>query len=143
MPELQIHLFGAPLIKVDHVPVETGRPRAIALLAYLAVTNRPDTRDALATLLWSDYTEVNARAALRGVLNSLKAALGDTWLQSEREMIALRQDEYSWVDVSEFRRLLTESQAYGPEDEPKWPQLGDQLVMAEALLRHDFLPVFK
>ena len=142
MPQLQIHLFGAPLIKVDHVPVETGRRKAIALLAYLAVTNRPHTRDALATLLWSDYTEVNARAALRGVLNSLKAALGDTWLQSEREMIALRQDEYSWVDVSEFRRFLAESQSHGPEDEPTWPQLSEQLASAEALFRDDFLAGF-
>ncbi|HLY27619.1 MAG TPA: hypothetical protein VKQ72_14840, partial [Aggregatilineales bacterium] len=108
MPRLHLHLIGAPLVEVDDVPIETGRRKAIALLAYLAVTNQPHTRDTLATLLWSDYSAVNARAALRGVLNSVRAAFGERWLQSEREMIALRQDEDSWVDVSEFRRLIAE-----------------------------------
>jgi DNA-binding SARP family transcriptional activator len=130
MPQLKIVLFGAPLIAVNEVPVDLGRRKAIALLAYLAVTDQSHTRDTLATLLWPDYSQINARSALRGVLNSLKAALGDHWLQTNRETVALKLDENSWVDVSEFRRLLTECQKHAHADALTCSQCNERLVKA-------------
>src|SRR5579863_9745427 len=109
MPHLKISLFGVPLIEVDHVPVKTSRRKAFALLAYLAVTNQPHSRETLATLLWPDDSQINALTTLRSVLKSLKAALGEHWLQSDRDLIALKQDDTSWVDVSDFRRLIADS----------------------------------
>ena len=46
-----ISLLGAPRIEVGGEPIEVDTRKAIALLAYLAVTQRRHTRDALAGLL--------------------------------------------------------------------------------------------
>lgn len=52
MPHLRLQLFGAPLLETEVVPVETGQREAIAVLAYLAVTRQPHTREILAALLY-------------------------------------------------------------------------------------------
>ena len=41
------------------------RRKAMALLAYLAVTGRSHSRDSLATLLWPELDQSTARARLR------------------------------------------------------------------------------
>ena len=56
MSTLKLHLFGAPRAEIDGIPVVTDTRKAIALLAYLAVTRQPQTRDALATLFWPELT---------------------------------------------------------------------------------------
>src|SRR5579871_4791106 len=138
MSQLKMTLFGMPQIEVDGLSIDLGRRKAIALLAYLAVTNQPHSRDTLATLLWPDYSQVNSRAVLRSVLKSVKAAFGGSWLQIERDAIALNQDENSWVDVSEFRRLIAESQAFGDADGSTWPSRSQLLANAVELYRDDF-----
>ena len=42
--------------------------KALALLAYLAVTGRPHSRDALAGLLWGEMPDAAAKANLRKIL---------------------------------------------------------------------------
>src|SRR5579859_1443162 len=142
MSHLKISLFGAPLIEVDHTPIEFGRRKAIALLAYLAVTDQPHTRDTLATLLWPDYGDVDARAYLRGALHSIRAALGENWLQSDREMIALQQNEDTWIDVREFRSLIAECQTHPHLDELACSPCSDRLRQAAELYRADFMVGF-
>ena len=65
MSHLALFLLGPPQIKLDNTPIEFDRRKAVALLAYLAVTGETHSRDTLATLLWSDYDQQRARAALR------------------------------------------------------------------------------
>ena len=55
MPRLTIRLFGSPELELSGRPVETDRRKAVALLAYLAVTGIPQSRDALAALFWPDF----------------------------------------------------------------------------------------
>src|SRR5687767_14668628 len=45
---LQIEVLGAPQIEVDGQPLVVDTRKAIALLAYLAVVDRPIARDSLA-----------------------------------------------------------------------------------------------
>ena len=66
MPHLMVRLFGAPAIEIDGTPVVMSNAKALALLAWLAVTGKPQTRGALALLLWPD--NINARTHLRGAL---------------------------------------------------------------------------
>ena len=72
MPRLALYLLGAPRIELDSESMHIGRTKAVALLAYLAVTGTPHSREALATLLWPESTSSRARASLRRVLVTLR-----------------------------------------------------------------------
>ena len=48
--ELSVYLLGLPRVEHEGQPIELKRRKATALLAYLVVTGRPHSRDALASL---------------------------------------------------------------------------------------------
>lgn len=106
--QLRIMLLGSPQIELDGVLLDTDRRKAIALLAYLAVTAVPHTRDTLATLFWPDSDQSRALAYLRRALWEANNFLGEGWLDVERDQIALRPGTAVWLDVVAFRALLDE-----------------------------------
>ena len=65
MSTLSLTLFGSPQIEHDGQPIKVNTRKAIALAAYLAITNQPHTRDHLANLLWPELNHRRSRAALR------------------------------------------------------------------------------
>ena len=65
MPHLDIRLLGPPRIELDGQPVTLPRAKATALLALLAVADAPQRRDTLATMLWPEQSQSQARAGLR------------------------------------------------------------------------------
>ena len=67
-PRLALYFLGAPRLELAGEPVSLSHHKALALLAYLAVTRQPHTRQALATLLWPDYEPGAARGELRRLL---------------------------------------------------------------------------
>lgn len=107
MPELRVSLFGAPQAGVGDTPVETDTRKAMALLAYLAVSEQPQRRATLAALLWPEADDAKARGALRRTLSVLRTALGDRWLGTDGETITLDRTDLR-VDVSEFRAATRE-----------------------------------
>lgn len=135
MSQLSICLFGPPILTLDGRQVVLDRWKAVALLAYLAVEDRPHRRDGLATLLWPELSQAKARNGLRRSLHALKQALVDQWLDASREMVELRRKPNLTVDVWRFRALL-KSQA-GTAG-PAAPALRE----AVALYRDDFLAEF-
>lgn len=84
MPDLRINLLGAPQLILDQTAVAPGHNKAIALLAYLAVTRRPHRREALATLLWPEFDGSSARRELRRMLWALNKTLGKGWLVADQ-----------------------------------------------------------
>ncbi|MFO7683033.1 MAG: BTAD domain-containing putative transcriptional regulator [Chloroflexota bacterium] len=73
---LQLTLLGQPEIRLDGVLLASRLPvKGVALLAYLAVTGQPCSREALAALLWGETPDAAARASLRVTLNRLPPAL--------------------------------------------------------------------
>ena len=106
MSQLALFLFGPPRIELTGAPVEIDRRKAVALLAYLAVTAETYSRDALATLLWPNYDQRRARAALRRVLVTLNQALPGSWLEVDRETIGLNNQANVWLDVAQFHHHL-------------------------------------
>jgi predicted ATPase/DNA-binding SARP family transcriptional activator len=106
MSRLRLKLLGPPRVDLDSEPVHLGRRKALALLAYLALTQRPHSRDALATLFWPNLDQSTSRARLRRVLAVLREGLGDGGIAADREAIALPPDTDLWTDVSEFHRLV-------------------------------------
>src|SRR5260370_15706352 len=107
MTRLRVSLLGAPRIEVGRKAIQTDTRKATALLAYLAVSERPQRRSTLAALLWPDTDEQKARGALRRTLSVLRSALGDRWLESEGETIDLDRKDLS-VDLLELRRAIRE-----------------------------------
>src|SRR5579859_6785544 len=105
---LALFLLGPPRIEHDGQALVLDRHKGLALMAYLAMSGQPQRRDTLAALLWPEQHQAGARAALRRTLAALKAALGDGWLQTDRETIGLSSDRTIWCDVLEFRQLLAD-----------------------------------
>jgi DNA-binding SARP family transcriptional activator len=79
MAHLSLSLLGLFQAELDGQQVtgfESNKVRA--LLAYLATeADRPHARQALAGLLWPDYTDRSALNNLRSALANLRHAIGD------------------------------------------------------------------
>jgi DNA-binding SARP family transcriptional activator len=136
-----ISLLGAPRIEHDGVPVEVDTRKAIALAAYLAVTKQGHTRDALAGLLWPEYNQSRARAALRRTLSSLGKARAEGWLHVDRESVELANDAIR-VDVTRFHDLLEECKGHGHPESEVCPECLPPLTEAVTLYRDDFMAGF-
>ena len=80
MSGLKLWLLGPPRLEQDGVALVLDRRKAVALLAYLVVTDEAHSRETLATLFWPDFDHKRARASLRRVLAALNKALGPGWL---------------------------------------------------------------
>ena len=135
MASLNIFLLGPPRIDLDEVPLEIKRRKAFALLIYLVLTGKPQSRDALAVLLWPDSSQSRARTALSRHLSELNKIVGEGWLRLERERVGLHPDRNVWLDVTEFQRTVTACpEAISDCLEP--------LSQAITLYRDDFLTGF-
>lgn len=79
MAPIAVRLFGSPTIlfpedSPEHAPLGG---KAMALLAYLLLQPGSHSRERLASLLWGDYPDAQARASLRQALKQLREAVGD------------------------------------------------------------------
>jgi DNA-binding SARP family transcriptional activator len=59
-----MRLLGPVTVEVDGSPLAVDTRKAVALLAYLAVTARPASRASVAALLWPESGDEEARGAL-------------------------------------------------------------------------------
>jgi DNA-binding SARP family transcriptional activator len=100
-------LLGPPRIDRAGAAIATDTRKAIALLAYLAMTGRPQARESLAALLWPDAEDARARGALRRTLSTLRTSLGGEELRTDGSRVAL-DDRAVEVDALRFRALVAE-----------------------------------
>src|SRR5579884_2043811 len=142
MSRLALFLLGPPGVERDGVLVEVDTRKAIALLAYLAITRQQQSRDTLATLLWPEYDQPHARATLRRTLSALNKALAGNWLEIGRETVSLKQNSDFWLDVEHFLHLLAQCQTHGHSSSEICSACLQPLTEAVALYRDDFLVGF-
>jgi DNA-binding SARP family transcriptional activator len=142
MARLVLHLFGTPRIELNDQLLPIQRRKAAALLAYLAVTQRPHNRDVLATLLFPEYDQTGARENLRRILSSLHGELSHAWLQIDRVTVALPPVADLWVDVNHFHHLLVSTRRHGHALEEACATCLAALGEAAALYSDDFLRGF-
>ena len=112
MARLTVHLFGGFSPRLRSGRSLTLRTRKTqALVAYLAVPpGRTHSRDKLASLLWGDTGDGQARQSLRQALVALRRALPTSKpaiLVVERDRLALDAGAVE-VDVQQFERLAAE-----------------------------------
>lgn len=121
--ELQIFLLGGLRIILNGAPVSGFiSNKAPALLAYLAVTRRAHNRETLASLLWGELPDADAKNNLRQALSNLRKFF-NPYLSISREEVEFNGLAPCFVDVEAFARHL---------------QAGD-LRAAIALYQGDFL----
>ena len=142
MARYELSLLGTPTLTVDGTDVHVSRRKAMALLAYLAVTGRAHTRDALATLLWPESDTSTARGALRRRLSQLNQLLGGVGLDADRETVRLKPDLDLWLDVSEFRRLRAGCDEHAHGSAEACAACLDHLEQAVALYTDHFMAGF-
>jgi DNA-binding SARP family transcriptional activator len=82
--------------------------KELSLLAYLVLEPGPHSREELATLLWGESSDADARASLRQALKHLRDALGPL-LDAERSSVRL--DGSIGCDVVAFRVAAAEDRA--------------------------------
>ena len=139
MTGLRVGLLGAPRVEIEGAIVDVPSRKAVALLAYLAVTGG-QSRETLATLLWPDSDRERARTALRKALSVLNRELGGRWLVSSRSEVALDDDVR--VDVWVFREALRRVESHGHPPDGACAECLDDLAEAGGLYRDDFLAGF-
>src|SRR5947207_931807 len=126
LPELRLTLLGAPQVALGATALSFKRRKAVALLAYLALTARQHSREALASLLAAaDADDAQAKTQLRNTLYALGPQLS-AYLQLTRETIGLHPARPLWVDARELQRAVLAASAPG----------ADTRALAQALALH-------
>ena len=114
---LEISLIGPPRVTRDGQPVSFDTRKAMALLAHLALAERPRSREALCELLWPGHDPEHARGALRRTLSTLRKAVGEEWIDTTGDSIALVRGAGLELDVERFRELAAEDASL-----ERWPR---------------------
>lgn len=142
---LHLHLFGPPRLMRDGGVIALNHRKAWALLAYLAVTARPHSRDHLATLLWPDYGQSDARGHLRRELARLRDLLGEEHFAADREQIALAAGQGPValaVDVNAFQHAVAAAQSCRHATATHCATCRPHLIAADACYGDHFLAGF-
>ncbi|MDQ5853922.1 MAG: AAA family ATPase, partial [Chloroflexota bacterium] len=138
MAELKLFTFGQPRLERDGQPVDLNLRKALALLVYVAVTARPQSRDALATLIWPDYNQAEARGRLRRTLYRLRDVLGEAVVGASTDTISLYPGADLWLDCTDFLQHAT-SGLRKDGGAAISPEQAEHLQAAAALYTDDFL----
>ena len=140
MARFGLFVLGPPRLERDGRPVELPLRRALALLAYLAVTGRPQGRDTLAGLLWPEADEREARARLRRTLHRVAEALGAGVVLADGDSLRISAEADVRVDARAFEREA--AAGLGAREEPPGPEQVEHLRRAAGLYADDFLAGF-
>lgn len=131
---LRLFLFGPPRLERNGRPLTITRRKGLALLAYLAITRQPQSRESLAAFLWPEQDQSSALSNLRRDLSRLRRDLQEDILLVDRNTLALKTDADLQVDVLEFEQLTAAAR------EDATPQ--HRLNQAIALYTEEFLAGF-
>jgi predicted ATPase/DNA-binding SARP family transcriptional activator/Tfp pilus assembly protein PilF len=139
MPGVTLRLLGPPQVEINHTTVDIQRHKALAILAYLAVTDMVQHRDTLATLFWPDSAQ--SRASLRRDLSILNKTLDEDRLIIGRDTVALNRDDFR-LDVTAFRQQIALCEGHGHPTNVVCADCIAPLQAAATLYRGDFMAGF-
>ncbi len=99
---LELTFFKRPFVRLNQQPVQGFvSEKVLGLFAYLVMQEGTHSREALATLLWSEMPDDRAKANLRQALHNLQKVLPD-YLEVTRKTVTFKQDEPYHLDVAQF-----------------------------------------
>src|SRR3712207_5407863 len=142
MAVLHVFLLGAPRVDSSDHSVALQRTKTLALLAYLAVTGRPQERDALCGLLWPEFDASSARSNLRRELSLLKTRLPDGAIVAEGRQVAYRPHAGVVVDVAVFQAHVATWRQHNHHDTALCAECEAALTTAALIYNGDFMAGF-
>jgi DNA-binding SARP family transcriptional activator len=148
MERLTLHVLGTPELR-DGDRLLTFRSRkALALLIYLAIENRPASREEIAALLWPDTEASRARGLLRSTLNYVRQAFRATELDAAEvlnvEGALLRVNRAAIaLDVAQIEQAIAATHGNPAEWDAVWRASAlQQIQQAAASYRGEALAGF-
>jgi DNA-binding SARP family transcriptional activator len=142
MHVLYISGLGPPQIALNDQIVEIKRRKAVALLVYVAVEGRSQSREFLSGLFWPGYDQSRAYAYLRRTLWEINNVLGDGWLEVSREWVGIASSMNLQTDVNQFQSLLRAVKDHDHPIAEPCDHCIDRFEVAIRLYRGDFLSGF-
>jgi DNA-binding SARP family transcriptional activator len=92
MSQLQLSLFGTPVVKHGERTLTFSTRKALALLVYLAVEGGTHPRKTLSEAFWPELDAEHGRAALRATLLELRKLLERSHRPGERAHLLVERD---------------------------------------------------
>jgi DNA-binding SARP family transcriptional activator/pimeloyl-ACP methyl ester carboxylesterase len=108
LDRLEFYLFGQPRLEQGGKVLDISLRKALALLAFLIINEGEYGRDYLATLLWPESDQKNARASLRRTLYRINKSTDESLLTTSADSITINPSVEILVDVETFRRIVDE-----------------------------------
>lgn len=146
MSKLKLFLLGKfELLAQEGEPIEIRSDREQALFTYLAVESQQvHRREFLASLLWPEGTEEQARNSLRVNLHRLRKNLEgqdqqEDILLATRDSVQLNPKANVWIDVAFFHELVASVEDHDHDSLDDCERCLDALVEASALYQGGFL----
>lgn len=103
---IQLKLFGTFQLQVGGGEVGFKRRKSDALMAYLFLHSGAQPREKIASLLWADSSNEDARRSLRVTLTDVRKMLGEDALLGGRDTLEINPNLIAEVDVLTFTNLL-------------------------------------
>ncbi len=97
---LRIAILGTAEINRDERPIGLPGYRPLAILVYLLLTGKPQSRQHLVDLLFEQPDD--PRGALRWTLSQLRKHLGSDAIHADRQEISFNFKNDHWLDVTAF-----------------------------------------
>ena len=135
-----LKLLGTCEVKSpDGSPVDVSRGKPLALLAHVALTPEPLSRDELASFLWAGSTRERARGSLRQALWQLRQTFGEDLFDTDDPVtltegrvvtdVGRLRDHLAAAELEEALELWTGPPMEGIQvsGEPSWERWVDEL----------------
>lgn len=142
MPILRLSWLGPPAIEYDGRPLRLEMRKTLALLAYLSLSPQGPSRETLATMFWPEFDQQHSLTNLRRNLFSLAKSLPPGLLETDRERIGLRREDWLQMDVEEFREQLSTVKEHSHSPGHVCPDCLSSLEKAVVTYKGDFLEGF-
>ncbi|KAA3643817.1 MAG: hypothetical protein DWQ07_17015 [Chloroflexi bacterium] len=146
MSQLKLFLLGkVEAIRAGGTQVAIRSEREQALFVYLALESRQmHRREHLASLLWPDVTEEQARNSLRVTLHRLRNHIqiegkAEELILASRDGVQLNPDRKIWIDITEFLTLIASVEAHNHESLDECADCLEALEAAVILYEGEFL----
>jgi DNA-binding SARP family transcriptional activator/predicted ATPase len=101
---IRLHLFGAPQVSVNEQTVHFTRKKSLAILIYLAVENKPISRETLGVMFWPESAD--SQQQVRIALSDIRKQLGNHIFLEQRNPVRVNPASLA-VDVLRFHEFAT------------------------------------
>lgn len=139
---LTIQLLGPPRLIQNGELLKLSRRKSLALLAFLAVTQQPQSRETIMALLWPALDDSAARMNLRRDLSWLRRQLSEDVLVADRLQVEFELVTGVSLDVYQFEAARQAVQEHAHPDGRLCAQCVGSLKTAVALVEGEFMAGF-